>query len=105
MNCSYRLGRLKRQQASDKLRFLHRSYMKVKQNGGLLLREKQARELSTCLTDHGIIQNHGTIERKNRSRIWSAATYFALFSWCNGGERGFQTPALDEASSTSAWVL
>ena len=51
LNCSYRLGRLKRQQASDKLRFLHRSYMRAKQNGGLLLREKQARQLSTCMTE------------------------------------------------------
>ena len=50
LNCSYRLGRLKRQQTSDKLRFLHRSYMRAKQNGGLLLREKQARQLSTCLS-------------------------------------------------------
>ena len=49
LNCSYRLGRLKRQQTSDKLRFLHRSYMRAKQNGGLLLRDKQAWQLSTCL--------------------------------------------------------
>ena len=88
MNCSYRLGRLKRQQTSDKLRFLHRSYMRAKQNGGLLLREKQARQLSTCLSkpltaqrcSHRLIEpsNHGTIERKisNRSRIWSAG------GWC-----------------------
>ena len=72
-------------QTSDKLRFLHRSYMRAKQNGGLLLREKQARQLSTCLSEpltaqccsHRLIEpsNHGTIERKisNRSRIWSAA--------------------------------
>jgi len=50
LNCSYRLGRLKRQQTSDKLRFLHRSYTRAKQNGRLLLREKQARQLSTCLS-------------------------------------------------------
>ena len=37
LNCSYRLGRLKRQQTSDKLRFLHRSYMRAKQNGGLTI--------------------------------------------------------------------
>ena len=43
LNCAYRLGRLKRQQTSDGLRFLHRSYMRTKQNGGLLLREKQVR--------------------------------------------------------------
>ena len=49
LNCAYRLGRLKRQQTSDGLRFLHRSYMRTKQNGGLLLREKQARRLSTRL--------------------------------------------------------
>ena len=49
LNCAYRLGRLKRQQTSDGLRFLHRSYMRTKQNGGLLLREKQARQLSTRL--------------------------------------------------------
>ena len=48
LNCSYRLGRLKIQQASDKLPFLHRSYMRAKQNSGLLLREKQARQLSIC---------------------------------------------------------
>ena len=53
-----------------------------------LLREKQARRLSTCLSkplteqrcSHRLIErsNHGTIERKisNRSRIWSAA------GWC-----------------------
>ena len=93
LNCSYRLGRLKRQQTSDKLRFLHRSYMRAKQNGGLLLREKQARQPNTCLSkpltaqrrshrliDHRTIEplNHATIERKisNRSRIWSAA------GWC-----------------------
>ena len=40
LNCSYRLGRLKRQQTFDGLWFLHRSYMRTKQNGGLLLREK-----------------------------------------------------------------
>ena len=68
--------------------FLHRSYMRAKQNGGLLLREKQARQLSTCLSkpltaqrcSHRLIEpsNHGTIERKisNRSRIWSVA------GWC-----------------------
>ena len=50
LNCSYRLGRLKRQQTSDKLRFLHRSYKRAKQNGWLLLREKQARQLSTFLS-------------------------------------------------------
>ena len=49
LNCSYRLGRLKRQQTSDKLRFLHRSYMRGKQNDGLLIRDKQAWQLSTCL--------------------------------------------------------
>ena len=49
LNCAYRLGRLKRQQTFDGLRFLHRSYMRTKQNGGLLLREKQARQLSTRL--------------------------------------------------------
>ena len=91
LNCAYRLGRLKRQQTSDGLRFLHRSYMRTKQNGGLLLREKQARQLSTCLSkpltaqrcSHGWPSNHEpwnhwTIERKisNRSRIWSAA------GWC-----------------------
>ena len=37
------------QQTSDGLRFLHRSYMRTKQNGGLLLGEKQARRLSTRL--------------------------------------------------------
>ena len=40
---------VKRQQTSDGLQFLHRSYMRTKQNGGLLLREKQARQLSTRL--------------------------------------------------------
>ena len=84
---------LSRQQASDKLRFLHRSYMRAKQNGGLLLREKQARQLSTCLSkpltaqrcSHRLIEpsNHGTFERKisNRSRIWSAA------GWCSAARR------------------
>ena len=77
--------RPKRQQTSDELRFPHRSYVRVKQNGGLLPREKQARKLSSCLSkpltaqrcSHRLIEpsNHGTIERKisNRSRIWSAA--------------------------------
>ena len=37
------------QQTSVGLRFLYRSYMRTKQNGGLLLREKQARRLSTRL--------------------------------------------------------
>ena len=46
-------SRLKRQQASDKLRFLQRSYMRAKQNGGLLLSEKQARQLSKPLTAQG----------------------------------------------------
>ena len=36
------LDRLKREQTSHGLRFLHRSYMRTKQNSGLLLREKQA---------------------------------------------------------------
>ena len=49
LNCSYRLGRLKRQQTPDGLRFLHRSYMRTEQNGGLLQREIQARQLSTRL--------------------------------------------------------
>ena len=49
LNCSYRLGCLKRQQTSDGLRFLHSSYKRTKQNGGLLLGEKQVRQLSTCL--------------------------------------------------------
>ena len=40
LNCPYRLGRLNRHQTSDGLWFLHRSYMRRKQNGGLLLREK-----------------------------------------------------------------
>ena len=40
----------KKTEASDKLRFLHRSYMRAKQNGGLLLRENQARQLSKPLT-------------------------------------------------------
>ena len=77
-NCSYRLGRLKRQQASDKLRFLHRSFMRAKQNGGLLLTEKQERQLSKPLTaqrcshrppsNHGTMEpwNHGTIEPSNQ---------------------------------------
>ena len=66
-----------------------RSYMRAKQNCGLLLREKQGRQLSTCVSKpltaqrcghrlHDWTSNHGTIERKisNRSRIWSAA------GWC-----------------------
>ena len=60
-------------QTSDKLRFLHRSYMRAKQNGGLLLREKQARQLSTCLSKpltaqrcgHRWPWNHGNIEPLN----------------------------------------
>ena len=66
----------KRQQASDKLRFLHKSYMRANQNGGLLLREKQARQLSTCLSKPLTVTmtavtmtmepwNHGTIEPLN----------------------------------------
>ena len=31
-------------------RTMHRSYMRAKENGGLLLREKQARQLSEPLT-------------------------------------------------------
>ena len=69
LNCSYRLGRLKRQQASEKLRFLHRSYMRAKQNGGLL-REKQARQLSKPLTaqrcSHRWRPNPGTMEPSNQ---------------------------------------
>ena len=57
---------------NDKLRFLHRSYMRAKQNGGLLLREKQARQLSTCLSkpltaqrcSHRLIE-HRTMEPLN----------------------------------------
>ena len=43
------LDRLKREKTSHGQRFLHRSYMRTKQNSGLLPREKQARQLSTCL--------------------------------------------------------
>ena len=42
--------RPKRQQTFDELRFPHRSYVRVKQNGGLFVREKQARQLSSCLS-------------------------------------------------------
>ena len=81
LNCSYRLGRLKRQQTSDKLRFLHRSYMRAKQNGGLLLREKQARQLSTCWSklltakrySHRLTiepWNHGTKNLKSLKKGW-----------------------------------
>ena len=59
-----------------KLRFLHRSDMRAKKNGGLLLREKQARQLSTCLSkpltaqrcshdDHGTMEPWRTIEPLN----------------------------------------
>ena len=70
LSCSHRLGRLKRQQASDKLRFLHRSYMRGKQSGWFLLRENQARQLSKPLTalrcSYRWPSNHGTMEPSNR---------------------------------------
>ena len=59
--------------------------MRAKQNVRFFLREKQARQLSTCLSkpltaqrcSHRLIEpsNHGTIERKisNPSRILSVA--------------------------------
>ena len=60
--------------------------MRTKQIGGLLLREKQARQLSTRLKkpltaqrrSHRLIEssNHWTRNFSNRSRIWSAA------GWC-----------------------
>ena len=62
---------LKRQQISDKLRFLHRSYMRAKQNGRLLLREKQARQLSTCLSKPLTVQccSHRLIELRNKEPL------------------------------------
>ena len=66
--------------------------MRAKQNGGLLLRKKQAPQLSTCLSKPLTAQrysrrwtiepwNHRTIERKisNRTRMWSAAGWFIRF--------------------------
>ena len=55
------------QQTSDGLRFLHRSYMTTKQNGGLLLREKQARRLSTRLNNRLTAQrrSHKLLEPSN----------------------------------------
>ena len=59
-----------RRHASDKLRFLHRSLMRAKQNGGLLVREKQARQLSKPQTaqrcSHRWPSKHGTIEPSNQ---------------------------------------
>ena len=53
------LGRLKRQQTSDGLRFLHRSCIRTKRNGGLLLREKQVWQLSTRLNKPLTAQRRG----------------------------------------------
>ena len=62
---------------SDKLRFLHRSYKRAKQNGGLLLREKQARQLSTFLgkpltaqrCSHRLIEHRTTEPLNEKSQI------------------------------------
>ena len=53
------LGCLKRQQTSDGLRFLHRSCIRTKRNGGLLLREKQIWQLSTRLNKPLTAQRRG----------------------------------------------
>ena len=55
------------QQTSDGLLFLHRSYMRANQNGGLLLRENQARQLSTRLNKPLTAQrrSHRLIEPSN----------------------------------------
>ena len=71
MNCSYRLGRLKRQQASDKLRFLHRSYLRAKQNGGFAPKRKTgaaAKQTAAVTDDQRTIEpsNHRTIEPSNQ---------------------------------------
>ena len=72
--------RPKRRQTSDELRFPHRSYVRVKQNGGLLPREKQARKLSSCLSKPLTAQrcSHRLIEPSNLNEKTQIAQEYGL---------------------------
>ena len=72
--------RPKRQQTSDELRFPHRSYIRAKQYGGLLRREKQARQLSSCLTKPLTEQrcSHRLIEPSNLNEKTQIAQEYGL---------------------------
>ena len=50
LNCSYRLGRLKRQQTSEGLRFLHRSYINIGKYVGTKKKWRVAHERKTGAT-------------------------------------------------------
>ena len=101
------------QQTSDGLCFLHRSYMRTKQNGGLLLREKQARLLSTRLNkpltalrrSHSLIEssNHWTKNLKSLKNMVCCR----LMRRSNNSETAVYgyNPALFWVVSVSCWCL